>query len=204
MKRFPPGLVALVALATCAVPLHPASAQAAAQERQNASQPIRYLDVTRVEKGWGVAIATAVQASRNNKLVIISYLDPQNTRALYDAAVPFIQAPTNMPIVGLIRSPAAPSTVTDTANPLGFDIFFNGAVFARDTKPDNSFSRVDHLGATLRSIQRNHFAETGGGCFDIEREPDPKTGGLRIPKQRVCPPGKLQPPRASEAAQGQQ
>ncbi len=25
------------------------------------------------------------------------------------------------------------------------------------------------------------------GCFDISREPDPRTGGLRIPNQRVCP-----------------
>ncbi len=188
MKRLLPGLVAL---ATCAVPLHTASAQAAAQERQDASQPIRYVDVTRREDGWGLAIATAVQASRNNKIVIVSFLDPQSTRALYDAAIPFIQAPANLPIVGLIRSPAVPADVTSEPNPQGFEIFFNGVRVPPLPKSDPRFTSVDELTMAMRVLHRTYFGAADGGCFDIEREPDPKSGGLRIPKQQVCPPGKL-------------
>lgn len=124
-------------------------------------QKIRYLDVTAREDGWGVAVATAVQASRKNKVVIVSYLDPQQTRALYDAAIRFMQKSAQPSVEGVIRSPGVPSRMTETANPLGWDIFFDGAIFARDLKPDARFSREDHLDATLRAISRNHFAGQG-------------------------------------------
>ncbi len=141
-------------------------------------QGIRYLDVTKdSQQGWALAQATATQASRNNKVVIISYLDSTTTRALYDAAVPFTQAPTNLPIVGLIRSPGAPSTVTETANPLGFDIFFNGSIFPRDTNPSKNFSRIDHLSATIRSIQRNYFATASVASTDTRLAVNTSGGG---------------------------
>lgn len=148
--------------------------QAATQPSQ---QAIRYLDVTQRQDGWGVAIATAVQASRNNKLVIISYLDPQNTRALYDAAVPFTQTPTNLPIVGLIRSPAAPSSVTDTPNPLGFDIFFNGAIRTRNVNPDLTHSRTDHLAAAITVIKERYFAATAASNEPPDTRVAVVTGG---------------------------
>lgn len=181
------------ALMVCALATHPVLAQSPGQSTQPAqAQPIRYMDLTSRQDGWGASQLAATQASRNNKVVIISYLDPQTTRALYDAALPFTQSPTNLPIVGLIRSPAAPQSVTVTPNPLGFDIFFNGSVIPPMEKPDPRFTRTDQLSAFMRGIHRNYFAAATaeGGCFDIKREPDPKTGGLRIPEQRVCPPFK--------------
>jgi hypothetical protein len=84
--------------------------------------------------------------------------------------------------------------VSVTPNPLGFDVFFNGSVIPAMEKPDPRFTRTDQLSAFMRGIHRNYFAAQDGGCFDIEREPDPKTGGLRIPKQRVCPTFKPPPP----------
>lgn len=183
------------ALMVCALAAHPVLAQSPGQAAtQPSQQAIRYLDVTRVENGWGVAIATAVGASRNNKVVIVSYLDPQNTRALYDAAVPFTQTPTNMPIVGLIRSPAVPADVTSEPNPQGFEVFFNGVRVPPLPKSDPRFTRTDELTMAIRVLHRTYFAAADGGCFDIEREPDPDTGGLRIPKQRVCPTFKPQQP----------
>ncbi len=142
------------------------------------AQAIRYLDVTKdTQQGWALAQATATQASRNNRVVIISYLDPQTTRALYDAAVPFTQPPTNLPIVGLIRSPAPPSTVKETVNPLGFDIFLNGIPFPRDERPDNRVSRTEHLAATIRVIQRSHFAATASLGSDTRVAANMVTGG---------------------------
>ncbi|MBK9585649.1 MAG: hypothetical protein KA099_01685 [Alphaproteobacteria bacterium] len=123
------------------------------------AQPIRYLDVTKdTQQGWALAQTTAASASRNNRVVIISYLDPPTTRALYDAAVPFTQPPTNLPVVGLIRSPSAPPSVSVTPNPLGFDVFFNGSVIPPMEKPDPRFTRTDQLSAFMRGIHRNHFA----------------------------------------------
>jgi len=130
------------------------------QATQPAQQGIRYVDVTQRQDGWGVAIATAVQASRNNKVVIVSYLDPQNTRALYDAAVPFTQSPTNMPIVGLIRSPAAPADVTSTPNPQGFDVFYNGVMVPPVPQSDPRFTRTDELTIAMRVLHRNYFSRT--------------------------------------------
>lgn len=186
MKWF---LLGLVLLAPCVLTLRSAVAQEAAP-------PIRYLDMTARTDGWGASQLAAAQASKNSKVVIISYLDPQTTRALYDAAVPFTRSPTNLPIVGLIRSPAAPPNVTTTPNLLGFDVFFNGST-TPPPKPDSRFTRTDELATAMRVIHRTYFAATpaqDNGCFDIEREPDPATGGLRIPRQRVCPTGKLPSP----------
>ncbi len=156
-------LLLIVMLGIQLIPM-PAQAQAtppAAQAADTAApqaQAIRYLDLTAVENGWGVSIATAVQASRGKKVVIVSYLDPQQTRALYDAAERFMKKAAQPRVVGVIRSPGAPATVKEEKNPLGWDIYFNGAQFLRDLKPDARFSREDHLDATLRAIQRNHFA----------------------------------------------
>lgn len=132
--------------------------QATTQPAQQ--QPIRYMDLTSRADGWGASQLAAAQASRNNKVVIISYLDSTTTRALYDAAVPFTQAPTNLPIVGLIRAPAAPSNVTATPNPLGFDVFFNGSAIPAMERPDPRFTRTDQLSAFMRGIHRNYFAVT--------------------------------------------
>jgi hypothetical protein len=152
-----------VLLAVLAWPSH-LSAQSAQPAAGKPQLPIRYLDLTRnkdgsiKEDGWGASQLLAVQASRGRKIVVISYLDPPNTRALYDAAVPYTQPPHNLPIVGFIRSPGVPATMTaDTPNPLGFDIFFNGAMLTRNENPDPDFSRLEHFDAFLRSIERHYF-----------------------------------------------
>lgn len=187
-------LLGLVALATCGGPPLTAHAQAPPEGQQNASPPIRYLDMTARTDGWGAAQLAATAASKDRNVVVVSYLDPQQTRALYDEAVRFMADWKRPRITGVIRSPSPPAHMNDGANPLGFDLYFDGAFFPRDTAPDPRFSVKDHLGATLRAIQRNNFTDAGSGCFDIEREPDPATGGLRIPRQRVCPTGKLPSP----------
>ena len=150
----------LLLIAMLGIQLIPMPAQAADTAATQA-QTIKYLDLTAVENGWGVGVATAVQASRGKKVVIVSYLDPQQTRALYDAAEHFQQEAAQPDIAGVIRAPGAPATVKEEKNPLGWDIFFDGAIFSRDLKPDARFSREDHLDATLRAIQRNHFAGQG-------------------------------------------
>jgi hypothetical protein len=155
------------------------------------------MDLTPRSDGWGAAQLAATAASKDRTVVVVSYLDPQQTRSLNDEAVRFMAEGKQPRITGVIRSPAAPARINEGANPLGFDIYFNGAVATRNTHPDPGYSRMDHFAAALRSIQRHYFATTpaqDNGCFDIEREPDPETGGLRIPRQRVCPPGRLQTP----------
>lgn len=191
MKRL---LLGLVALATCGGPPLTAHAQAAPEGRQNAAPPIRYLDMTARTDGWGAAQLAATAASKDRNVVVVSYLDPQQTRALYDEAARFMEQWKRPRITGIIRSPAAPAHMKTTPNPLRFDVFFDGTVIPPMQHPDPRFTRMEQLDAVLRGIQRNDFAATpaqDNGCFEIEREPDPETGGLRIPRQRVCPPGKL-------------
>jgi hypothetical protein len=148
----------LLLIVMLGIQLSPMPAQAQATPPAAQAQTIKYLDLTAVENGWGVGVATAVQASRGKKVVIVSYLDPQQTRALYDAALRFMEKSAQPRVVGVMRSPRAPATVKEEKNPLGWDIFFDGAIFLRDLRPDARFSREDHLDATLRSIQRNYFA----------------------------------------------
>jgi hypothetical protein len=150
----------LLLIVMLGIQLIPMPAQAA-DTAVTQAQKIRYVDVTKRPDGWGVGVAAAVQASRGKKVVIVSYLDPQQTRALYDAALRFMEKSAQPHIAGVIRAPGAPATVKEEKNPLGWDIFFDGAIFSRDLKPDARFSREDHLDATLRAIQRNHFAGQG-------------------------------------------
>lgn len=129
----------------------------AAAETQ--AQAIKYMDLVGTENGWSVGQVTASNFSRGRRVVVISYLDPQQTRALYDTAVRFMEKSAQPRVVGVIRSPGVPANVTQTEkNPLGFDVFFDGAMLTRNTNPDPRFSRLDHLDANLRSIQRNYFA----------------------------------------------
>lgn len=181
----------------CGGPLQPAQVQAAAEGQQATAPPIRYMDLTARTDGWGAAQLTAAAASKDRNVVVVSYLDPQQTRALYDEAVRFMADGKQPRITGILRSPSAPAHMKATPNPLRFDVFFDGSVIPPMEHPDPRFTRMEQLDAVLRGIHRTYFAATPAqdkGCFDIEHEPDPATGGLRIPRQRVCPTGKLPPP----------
>ena len=194
MKRLLPGLVVL---AMCVVPLHTASAHTSPPGQQAPAPPIRYMDLTARSDGWGAAQLAATKASKDKQVIVVSYLDPQQTRALYDEAARFMAEWKQPRVVGVIRSPAAPANMSATPNPLQFDVFFDGSVIPPMEHPDPRFTRLEQLDAVLRGIHRTYFAATPAqdkGCFDIEHEPDPATGGLRIPRQRVCPTGKLPPP----------
>ena len=149
----------LLLIVMLGIQLSPMPAQAQATPPAAQAQAIRYLDLTTRDDGWGAAQLAATKASMGKGVVIVSYLDPQQTRALYDTAVRYMEKSAQPRVVGVIRSPGVPANVTETEkNPLGFDLFFDGAIFPRDLKPDASFAREDHLDATLRSIQRNYFA----------------------------------------------
>ena len=150
-------LIALVGIQVSPLPAQAADMAAAE------TQAIKYLDVTTDQaQGWALAQATATSASRGKRVVIISYLDPQQTRALYDEAERFMKKSAQPRVVGVIRSPGVPANVTQTAkNPLGFDVFFDGTVIPPMENPDPRFTRTDQLDAFLRGIQRNYFAGQG-------------------------------------------
>jgi hypothetical protein len=122
---------------------------------------IQYLDMTTRADGWAAAQLAATAASRNKGVVVVSYLDPQITRALFDEAVRFMRQSAQPRVVGIIRSPAAPAHITATPNPLQFDVFFDGSVIPPMEHPDPRFTRPDQLNAVLRGIQRNYFATNG-------------------------------------------
>lgn len=145
-------------LALCALVVGWPMVPAAQAADTAATQKIRYLDTTAREDGWGVSLATAVQASRGKKVVIVSYLDPQQTRALYDAAERFMKNSAQPRVVGVIRSPGAPATVEEEKNPLGWDIFFDGIAVPPPQKLDPRFTRVDELETALRVMRKHYFA----------------------------------------------
>lgn len=135
------------------------SAARAADTAALQAQAIRYMDLTTREDGWGTTQLAAAQASRGKQVVIVSYLDPQQTRKLYDAAVRFMQKTAQPRVVGVIRSPGVPANVTQNAkNPLGFDVFFDGST-APPPVADPRFTRTEELEAALRVIHNRYFAK---------------------------------------------
>lgn len=120
----------------------------------NQQQNVRFLDVSARRDGWAFAQGLAVNGSNNRKIVIVSYADPGTTRAFYDLATQFAQAPQNMPIFGVVRAPAHPTN----PNPLGYEVYFNGLPVPTEASPDTSFTRQQHLAASIRSIGRVHFS----------------------------------------------
>ncbi len=122
------------------------------------AQAIRYMDLTTREDGWGATQLAAAQASRGKQVVIVSYLDPQQTRALYDAAVRFMQKSVQPRVVGVIRSPGVPANVIQAAkNRLGFDVFFDGST-APPPMADPRFTHTEELETALRVIHNRYFA----------------------------------------------
>ncbi len=130
----------------------------AAPPTQNAVQaqalPIRTLDTTARRDGWAMAQALGVSGSKDRKIVIVSYLDPTTTRAFYDIAVSFMRPPDNLPIFGVVRAPPHPTS----PNPLGYEVYFNGLPIPTEDKPDATFTKQEHLSASIRSIKRVHFS----------------------------------------------
>ncbi len=152
----------LLLIVMLGIQLSPMPAQAQATPPAAQAQAIRYLDLTTRDDGWGAAQLAATKASMGKGVVIVSYLEPQQTRALYDTAVRFMEKSAQPRVVGVIRSPGVPANVTQTAkNPLGFDVFFDGTVIPPMENPDSRFTRTDQLGDFLRGIQRNNFAGQG-------------------------------------------
>lgn len=127
----------------------PAAAQTATQQ-----QPaMRFLDVTARNDGWVLAQSMGVSGSNERKIVVVSYADPAMTRAFYDLALRFTQAPQNLPIFGVVRAPPHP----ENQNPLHYEVYFNGVRIPTEAQPDMSFTPQEHLAASLRSIGRIHF-----------------------------------------------
>lgn len=148
----------MLLIAFLGIQLSPMPAQAVDTAATQA-QAIRYIDLTTRADGWGASQLLAMKASMGKGVVIVSYLDPQQTRALYDEAERFMKKSAQPRVVGVIRSPGVPANVTQTAkNPLGFDVFFDGTAIPPMENPDARFTRTDQLDAFLRGIQRNHFA----------------------------------------------
>lgn len=115
--------------------------------------PIRYLDVTARRDGWVFAQALGVSGSNEQKIVVVSYMDPAMTRTFYDIAVSFTRSPDNLPIFGVVRAPPHPTS----PNPLGYEVYFNGLPIPTEDKPDASFTKPEHLSASIRSLKRVHF-----------------------------------------------
>lgn len=124
------------------------------QANTQQTQGIRYMDVTARRDGWAVAQGLGVSGSNNRKIVIVSYSDPGTTRAFYDLAQQFAQPPQNLPIFGVVRAPAHPTN----PNQLGYEVYFNGLPVPTEASPDTSFTRQQHLAASIRSIGRVHFS----------------------------------------------
>ncbi|MCL4677183.1 MAG: hypothetical protein KJ017_04065 [Alphaproteobacteria bacterium] len=122
---------------------------------QNSEQaqppPIRYLDFTARNDGWAAAQTASIIGSRERKLVIVSYADPAMTRAFYDTAVSFTQAPNTLPIFGVVRAPQHPTE----PNVNGFDIYINGVPLGEVPNPDNFYTPPQFLRALLEQIQKD-------------------------------------------------
>lgn len=146
-------MVALVPALACAqTPITPPTQNTA----QTQTLPIRFLDTTARRDGWAVAQGLGVSGSKDRKIVIVSYLDPTTTRAFYDIAVSFARTPDNLPIFGVVRAPPHPTS----PNPLGYEVYFNGLPVPTEDKPDASFTKQEHLSASIRSIKRVHFSSS--------------------------------------------
>lgn len=135
-----------LAVAACAVAAVPAPALA-----ENA--PPRYLDVTARRDGWVLGQSLAVSGSKNNAIVVVSYANPDVTRAFFDLAQRYAQPPHSLPVFGVVRAPHHPQT----PNRLDYTVFFNGLPIPTEAEPDRRFTQTEHLDASLRSIGRLHF-----------------------------------------------
>lgn len=144
-------MVALAPALACAQIPTAAPAQNAAQAQ---NLPIRYLDLTARNDGWAFAQALGVSGSNEQKIVVVSYMDPAMTRTFYDIAVSFTRTPENLPIFGVVRAPPHPTS----PNPLGYEVYFNGLPIPTEDKPDASFTKQEHLSASIRSLKRVHFS----------------------------------------------
>lgn len=154
MKRFIGwAIVALAPALVCAQTPATAPTQSPAQTQ---TRPVRFLDTTARRDGWAVAQGLGVSGSKDRKIVVVSYLDPATTRAFYDIAVSFTRTPDTLPIFGVVRAPPHP----DSPNPLGYEVYFNGLPVPTEETPDASFTKQEHLSASIRSIVRAHFSSS--------------------------------------------
>jgi hypothetical protein len=139
----------------CAAPAL-AQAQAAAptpSTAQGRNVPIRFLDVTERNDGWVLAQSLGVSGSSEHKIAIISYMDLAMTRAFYDIAVSFTQAPNPLPIFGVVRAAQHPTE----PNQNGFDIYINGVPLGeiKDEVLQRVYSKPALLRALLENIQKD-------------------------------------------------
>lgn len=133
-------------MAVCTILVTPAPGRA-----ENATP--RYLDVTARRDGWAVAQALAVSGSKDKAVVVVSYANPQTTRAFLGLVQRYAAAPHSLPIFGVVRAPRHP----ETANRLDYTVFFNGTPIPTEAEPDRRFTPLEHLDASLRSVGRVHF-----------------------------------------------
>lgn len=121
---------------------------------QQQQRTIRYLDFTQRNDGWALSQNAAIVGSRDNRIVIVSYSDPQTTRAFYDLATSYARAPHNLPIFGVVRAQDHPTEKSRN----GFDVFFNGVPLGEMENPDNAFARTDLMRGLFDSIREHYFA----------------------------------------------
>lgn len=115
---------------------------------------IRYLDMTARNDGWALAQNAAIVGSREKRIVVVSYADPQTTRAFYDLAVIYAGPPYNLPVFGVARAPDHPTEKSLN----GFDVFFNGLPLGEMENPDNHFTSVELMRGLFDSIKEHYFA----------------------------------------------
>ncbi len=139
--------VRLLTIALCLLSLSamPAAAQTATQQ----AQELRYLDFARSD-GWAAAQSAAVIGSRDQRIVLVSYADPQTTRTFYDIALEFTRPPQAIPIFGVVRAPQHPTE----PNANGFDLYINGLPLGEVPNPDNAYSPAQFLRALLNNVRR--------------------------------------------------
>lgn len=121
---------------------------------QNTAQaqtlPIRYLDFTARNDGWAAAQSAAIIGSRDQHIVLVSYADPQTTRAFYDLVSEFTRSPQPLPIFGVVRAPQHPTE----PNANGFDIYINGVSLGDVPNPDRAYTQTQFLRALLNNVRR--------------------------------------------------
>lgn len=147
---------ALILCLSVAAGLAPAQAQDAADTQQTS---LRYLDVTARNDGWIAAQDLAIIGSRDHRIVLISYADPQTTRAIYDLAVSYTKPPYNLPIFGVSRAPQHPTE----PNANGFDIYINGLPLGAVPNPEPRVSNVQHLSQLLKFVAEDYRTGKLGG-----------------------------------------
>ncbi|WBX83220.1 hypothetical protein [Sphingosinicella microcystinivorans] len=101
----------------------------------------------------------AIIGSRDHRIVLISYADPQTTRAIYDLAVSYTKPPHNLPIFGVSRAPQHPTE----PNANGFDIYINGVPLDAVPNPEPRVSNVQHLSQLLKFVAEDYRTGKLGG-----------------------------------------